>query len=123
MLNFNDQANPRPPDIRCLPQSGKPSARPLRVLVACEFSGIVRDAFLEKGHDAWSCDLLPAEHNSNGHIQCDVREILDDGWDFLIDGHPSCTRLSNSGVRSLHKAPPGKTVEQMWNELREGAEL
>jgi hypothetical protein len=99
MLNFNDQANPPPPDIRWLPQSGKPSARPLRVLVACEFSGIVRDAFLEKGHDAWSCDLLPAEHNSKRHIQCDVREILNDGWDSLIVAHPLCTRLSNSGVR------------------------
>ena len=50
-----------------------PTRIPLRVLVACEFTGIVRDAFLEKGHDAWSCDLLPAEHNSNRHMQCDVR--------------------------------------------------
>jgi len=47
---------------------------PLRVLVACEYSSIVRDAFLEKGHDAWSCDLLPTERNSNRHFQCDVRE-------------------------------------------------
>ena len=80
-------------------------ALPLRVLVACEFSAIVRDAFLEKGHDAWSCDPLPAEHNSNRHIQCDVRDILNDGWDFLIVAHPPCTRLCNSGVRWLHKAP------------------
>lgn len=73
--------------------------RVLRVLVACEFSGVVRDAFLEKGHEAWSCDLLPAECNSNRHIQGDVREILNDGWDFLIVAHPPCTRLCNSGVR------------------------
>lgn len=95
----------------------------LRVLVACEFSGIVRDAFLEKGHDAWSCDLLPAERNSNRHIRGDVRNILNDGWDFLIVAHPPCTRLCNSGVRWLHKPPPGKTLDLMWQELREGAEL
>jgi hypothetical protein len=97
--------------------------RVLKVLVACEFSGIVRDAFLEKGHDAWSCDLLPAEHNSNRHIQGDVRDILNDGWDFLIVAHPPCTRLCNSGVRWLHKAPAGKTIDQMWKDLREGAAL
>jgi hypothetical protein len=103
MQSINDKANPPP-----IPAA----ARVLRVLVACEFSGIVRDAFLQKGHDAWSCDLLPAEHNSNRHIQGDVRQILGDGWDFLIVAHPPCTRLCNSGVRWLHKAPPGKTVEQ-----------
>jgi hypothetical protein len=80
----------------------------LRVLVACEFSGVVRDAFLEKGHDAWSCDLLPAERNSNRHIQGDVRDVLHDGWDFLIVAHPPCTRLCNSGVRWLHQPHPGK---------------
>jgi len=123
MQSFSDKANP-PPDIRWLPCYQEHSApRALRVLVACEFSGIVRDAFLEKGHDAWSCDLLPAEHNSNRHIQCDAREILNDGWDFLIVAHPPCTRLCNSGVRWLHKAPPGKTLNQMWRELRKGAEL
>lgn len=96
---------------------------PLRVLVACEFSGTVRDAFLERGHDAWSCDLLPAERNSNRHIRGDVREILTDGWDFLIVAHPPCTRLCNSGVRWLHQPPPGKTIDEMWEELHAGAEL
>jgi len=89
MQSFNDQANP-PPYLHTAPNAVKETlpARVLRVLVACEFSGIVRDAFLEKGDAAWSCDLLPAEHNSNRHIQGDVRDIIDDGWDFLIVAHP-----------------------------------
>jgi hypothetical protein len=95
----------------------------LRVLVACEFSGTVRDAFLAKGHDAWSCDLLPAEHNSNRHIRGDVRDVLCDGWDLLMVAHPPCTRLCNSGVRWLSHPPPGKTKEQMWNELHESTAL
>lgn len=94
-----------------------------KVLVACEFSGIVRDAFLDRGHDAWSCDLLPSESPSNRHLQRDVREILDWGWDCLIVAHPPCTRLCNSGVRWLSSPPKGKTLEQMWQELDEGAEL
>lgn len=55
-----------------------------RVLIACEFSGIVRRAFAALGHDAWSCDLLPAEDRSKKHITGDAREILNDGWDLLI---------------------------------------
>lgn len=58
-----------------------------RVLVACEFSGTVRDAFLARGFDAWSCDLLPDERGSNRHIRGDVREHLGDGWDLLIVAH------------------------------------
>ncbi len=94
-----------------------------RVLIACEFSGTVRDAFLAEGHDAWSCDLLPAETNSNRHIQGDAREILHMGWDLLIVAHPPCTRLCNSGVRWLSVPPVGKTMEDMQRELREGADL
>lgn len=94
-----------------------------RVLVACEFSGTVRDAFNRLGHDAWSCDLLPDENGSNRHFQCDVREILEHGWDMLIVAHPPCTRLCNSGVRWLHNPPPGRTLEDMWQELDEGAGL
>lgn len=75
----------------------------MKVLVACEFSGIVRDAFAAKGHDAWSCDLLPSERNGK-HIQGDVREILLNGWDLMI-AHPPCTYLSNAGVRHLHSIP------------------
>ena len=72
----------------------------MRVLVACEFSGKVRDAFRRKGHDAWSCDLLPTE-SPGQHIQGDVLEILNDGWDLMI-GHPPCTYLSNAGARFLY---------------------
>lgn len=93
-----------------------------RVLIACEFSGIVRRAFAARGHDAWSCDLRPAEDGSNRHIRGDVRDILDDGWDLLI-AHPPCTRLCNSGVRWLAAPPPGRTMADIWAELDEGAAL
>lgn len=95
----------------------------LRVLIACEFSGIVRRAFAARGHDAWSCDLLPAEDRSNRHIVGDVRDLLGDGWDLLMVAHPPCTRLCNSGVRWLSAPPTGKTLEQMWQDLDEGAAL
>lgn len=95
----------------------------MRVLVACEYSGVVRDAFLAKGHDAWSCDLLPAETPTNRHIVGDAREILNDGWDLLMVAHPPCTRLCNSGVRWLAKPPPGRTVEAMRDDLEAGAAL
>lgn len=96
---------------------------PLRVLVACEYSGVVRRAFLERGCDAWSCDLLPSEDGSNRHIRGDARELLHDGWDLLMVAHPPCTRLCNSGVRWLSTPPPGKSAAQMEAELREGAAL
>lgn len=95
----------------------------LRVLVACEFSGTVRRAFAALGHDAWSCDLLPAEDGSNKHITGDVRGILNDGWDLLMVAHPPCTRLCNSGVRWLKEPPPGRSRAEMWEELEEGASL
>lgn len=69
----------------------------MRVLVACEFSGIVRDAFSALGHDAWSCDLLQSEKPGN-HIQGDVLDVLDHGWDLMI-AHPPCTHLAVSGAR------------------------
>ena len=69
----------------------------VRILVACEYSGIVRDAFTAKGHDAWSCDVLPTESPGN-HIQDDVLNHLDKGWDMMI-AHPPCTHLSVSGAR------------------------
>lgn len=94
-----------------------------RVLVACEFSGIVRRAFAARGFDAWSCDLLSAEDGSNRHIVGDARDILDDGWDLLIVAHPPCTRLCNSGVRWLHQPPPGRTEGEMRADLEEGAAL
>ena len=69
----------------------------MKVLVACEYSGIVRDAFSAKGHDAWSCDILPTESKGN-HLQGDVLEHLDKGWDIMI-AHPPCTHLAVSGAR------------------------
>lgn len=69
----------------------------MRVLVACEFSGTVRDSFSVLGHDAWSCDLLPTE-SPGQHYQCDVREVLGLGWDIMI-AHPPCTHLAVSGAR------------------------
>jgi hypothetical protein len=98
-------------------------AQELRVLVACEFSGVVRREFAALGHDAWSCDLLPAEDGSNKHYTGDVRDILHDGWDLMMVAHPPCTRLCNSGVRWLNVAPPGRTLADMWRELDEGCEL
>jgi len=94
-----------------------------RVLVACEFSGIVRRAFAARGFDAWSCDLLPAEDRSNRHIVGDVRAILGQGWDLLIVAHPPCTRLCNSGVRWLFTPPPHRDRADMWQELADGAAL
>ena len=84
-------------------------------MVACEFSGIVRDEFASRGHDAWSCDLLPSERKGN-HIQGDVREVLSDGWDLMI-AHPPCTYLCNSGVRWLYERP------ERWKKMREAAEF
>jgi hypothetical protein len=72
----------------------------MRVLVACEFSGTVRDAFAARGHDAWSCDLLPTERGGP-HIQGDVTSILDAGWDLMV-AHPPCTHLAVSGARWFH---------------------
>lgn len=97
---------------------------PLRVLIGCETSGMVRNAFLARGHDAWSCDLLPADDQSNRHMVCDIRDQLKPGmWDLLCVVHPPCTRLCNSGVRWLHTPPPSRTRADMWAELDEGAAL
>jgi hypothetical protein len=72
----------------------------MRILIACEFSGVVRDAFLARGHDAVSCDLLPSER-PGPHIVGDVRDILHQGWDLMI-AHPPCTFLANSGAKHLY---------------------
>lgn len=85
----------------------------MRVLVACEFSGAVRDAFIRAGHFAMSCDLLPTEA-PGPHYQGDALEILDDGWDLLI-GHPPCTYLTNSGVRWLYEDGT------RWRDMVDGA--
>lgn len=85
----------------------------MRVLVACEYSGVVRDAFLRRGHDAMSCDLLPTEAEGP-HYQGDVLDIIEDGWDMMI-AHPPCTYLTNAGVRWLHKDA------SRWELLDDGA--
>ena len=79
----------------------------MKVLIACEFSGVVRDAFAARGNDAWSCDLLPTS-NPGQHIQGDVLSVLDQGWDLMI-AHPNCQYLCSSG---LH-----------WNRRVEGRDL
>lgn len=85
----------------------------MKVLVACEFSGVVREAFRKQGHDAWSCDLYPTKIPGN-HIQDDVLKHLDDGWDLMV-AHPPCTYLANSGSRWLYKYP------ERWKQLENGA--
>ncbi len=71
----------------------------MKVLIACEFSGVVRDAFKRRGHDAWSCDLLPSAHGGYvKHIKGDVLKALNFGWDLMI-AHPPCTHLAVSGAR------------------------
>lgn len=70
----------------------------MRVIVGCEFSGVVCRAFRARGHDAWSCDLLPAEDNSEFHYQCNVLDLLDKNWDLAVF-HPPCTYLAVSGAR------------------------
>lgn len=69
----------------------------MKILVGCEFSGTVRNAFIAKGHDAWSCDILPSE-SPGPHLQCDLIDVLNDGWDMAIF-HPPCTHLAVSGAR------------------------
>jgi hypothetical protein len=98
------------------------------VLVACEFSGIVRDAFIAVGHEAMSCDLLPSER-PGPHYQGDVRDVLEgERWDLMV-AHPPCTYLSNAGVRHLHSIPSRNGVlpkvhgAERWEAMREGAAL
>jgi hypothetical protein len=115
--------------------------KPLTALVGCESSGIVRDALIRAGVMAMSCDLLPTER-PGPHYQGDVRDVLDGDWDIGIF-HPTCTRLTNAGVRWLDKPPkklapwqyPAEVVaayekmtekerlEFMWDELHKGAEF
>lgn len=75
----------------------------MKVLVGCEFSGIVRDAFAKLGHNVISCDILPSEKPGN-HYQGNILDIINDGWDLAIF-HPPCTYLTNAGVRHLHSVP------------------
>jgi len=87
----------------------------MRVLVACEYSGRVRDAFIAQGHDAISCDILPTD-SLGPHYQGNVFDIIDQDWDLMI-AHPPCTYLTNSGVRWLHERA------ERWGQLKDGAEF
>lgn len=91
----------------------------MKILIACEFSGIVREAFRARGHDAWSCDLLESEQPGQ-HIVGDVRDLLTAGWDMLI-GFPPCTYLCNSGVRWLYKHGTREREKIRWREMEAGA--
>ena len=79
----------------------------MRILVACEYSARVRDAFRCHGHDAWSCDLLDCEGDPRWHLQQPVENVLDNGWDLMI-AHPPCTHLAVSGARHFYR----KQLEQ-----------
>lgn len=92
-----------------------------RVLVACEFSGIVRDAFRAEGHDAVSVDLLPSERPDGPHIVGDAIEALSlGGWDLVI-AHPPCTYLANSGVRWLYGGKGATPAPERWERMEEAA--
>lgn len=97
----------------------------LRVLVGCEYSGKVRDAFIAMGHAAMSCDLLPSDAGEP-HYQGDIFDVIDDGWDIGIF-HPPCTYLTNAGVRWLHEHvqsrrgnKPTVSGHTRWDAMREG---
>jgi hypothetical protein len=87
----------------------------MKILIACEFSGIVREAFRKKGHDAWSCDKLDTEIPGN-HIKADFRSVIQDSWDF-VGYHYECRVMANSGVRWMYEKP------NRWNELQEACEI
>lgn len=96
----------------------------MKVLIACEFSGVVREAFRRRGHDAWSCDLKPSEDGGQ-HLQCDVRDVLDQKWDF-IGAHPECRYLTVSGmhwtVRGLRDPKLAEDAiafcEMLWSAIQ-----
>ncbi|MBC7156688.1 MAG: hypothetical protein H5U20_04130 [Rhodobacteraceae bacterium] len=105
----------------------------MRILIACETSGIARRAFAARGHDVWSCDLEPAEDGSNRHYVCDVRDgILEWGWDLLAVMHPPCTRLCRSGRRWMSgpgkwtqpvSLPRGRTLAEVRAEFEDGVSI
>lgn len=101
----------------------------MRVLVACEFSGIVRDSFIARGHDAWSCDLLPSER-PGPHLQADALTVLDHNWDLIV-AHPECRYLNHAGVRWLYQGgkrwnPDGSENPrnpERWTAMEKAAEF
>ena len=97
----------------------------MKVLVACEYSGVVRNAFTARGHDAWSCDLLETE-SPGQHYKCDVLEILDHNWDLMI-AHPPCTFLTNAGNRWFYdpddKSKPHPDYPDRWSDRDDAIEF
>lgn len=94
----------------------------MKVLVACEYSGRVRDAFRALGHDAWSCDILPTEADPAFHIEGPVQAVLHLGWDLMV-AHPPCTFMANSGAKHLYagmKKENGRN-EDRWKSMAEAA--
>ncbi len=106
----------------------------MKILVACEYSGIVSAAFRKLGHEVWSCDILDTEGDRDFHFKGDVREMLGQKWDMII-AHPPCTYLCNSGVCWLYKTVSSGTGwpnpvkftkernEVRWEQMRQGAEF
>ena len=97
----------------------------MKILIACEMSGIVTSAFRERGHEAWSCDVIDTIGKyPEYHIKSDVLSILDDGWDLMI-AHPPCTMLCNSGVCHLYKdrKKENGVNNERWGLMLEGAEF
>lgn len=95
----------------------------MKVLVACEESQAVCKEFRKLGHEAYSCDIDPCSGgHPEWHIQADVLEVVNQGWDLMI-AHPPCTRLTNAGARWLKIPPSGKTLVDMWRDLFKGAEF
>jgi len=92
----------------------------MKVLIACEYSGAVRDAFIKQGHDAMSCDLLPTDVEGP-HYQGSVTDILNDGWDLMI-AHPPCTYLAVSGNRWLYNKDKSRN-EERWKNREEGLDF
>lgn len=92
----------------------------MKVLIACEFSQVVCKAFRERGHEAYSCDIIDCEINPDWHIKGDVLKILNDGWDMMI-AHPPCTYFANAGLHYLKTKPERKEqfnkALYMWNTL------
>jgi hypothetical protein len=89
----------------------------MRILVACEFSGVVRDAFARRGHFAVSCDLLPSRSNPGYHYRGDVRDILDDGWDMGIY-HPPCTYLASSSAGWMNNPERQERIREALEFVR-----
>lgn len=92
----------------------------MKVLIACEFSAVVRDAFRARGHDAWSCDLLPTEGDPRWHIRGNVFDLPFSEWDLLIFHYP-CTYLANSGVRWLFGGKGNRRDQKRWELMEQAA--